>query len=84
MTNNVETNGTNNNEPQVLVYSVDAINRIISIIDRQLNVQGIAQIRAVSDILGILSNPYKQLGLQEIINLTEDKISEQAEGQATE
>lgn len=81
MANNVE---TNNNEPQVLVYPVEAINNIIGIIDRQLNVQGIAQIRAVSDILGILSNPYKQMGLQEIVNITENQNTEQAEEQVTE
>lgn len=83
MANNVNIE-TNNNEPQVLVYSMDAINNIIAIIDRQLNVQGIAQIRAVSDIIGILSNPYKQLGLQEIVSITENNKTEQTEEEHTD
>ena len=74
MTNN---NETMNTEPQALVYSMDAINSILSIIDRDLNVQGISQIRAVSNIVGILSNPYKQIGLQELIDKTDNKQEEQ-------
>ena len=74
MTNN---NETMNTEPQALVYSMDAINSILAIIDRDLNVQGISQIRAVSNIVGILSNPYKQIGLQELIDKTDNKQEEQ-------
>ena len=74
MTNN---NETMNTEPQALVYSMDAINSILWIIDRDLNVQGISQIRAVSNIVGILSNPYKQIGLQELIDKTDNKQEEQ-------
>lgn len=70
-------NETMNTEPQALVYSMDAINSILAIIDRDLNVQGISQIRAVSNIVGILSNPYKQIGLQELIDKTENKQEEQ-------
>lgn len=76
------TNEITKNETQALVYTMDAINSILAIIDRDLNVQGISQIRAVSNIVGILSNPYTQINLQEVTDKGEENKEDKGEENA--
>lgn len=56
-----------NQETQMVIYSVDSINEVIGIIDKNIVAQGVGQIRAIADILALLTNPYQQIGLSQLM-----------------
>ena len=65
-----------NPETKMLVYSADAINNILGIIDKTFSVSGINQIMSVSAIVNELTHPFKEMELKEFLtklNLTKLK-----------
>lgn len=54
-----------NSEKMMVVYSSDAINNILNIIDKTFTFNGINQIMAVSAIVNELTHPYKEMELKE-------------------
>lgn len=57
------------NDRQMVVYPVDVINELIGILDKNIVVQGVGQIRAMADVLGILTNPYKQISATQLASI---------------
>ena len=56
-----------NPETKMLVYSTDAINNVLNIIDKTFSVNGINQIMSVSAIVNELTHPFKEMELKDFL-----------------
>lgn len=64
MANTINNNNSNENIP-VVVYSTQAINSVLDIINT-LDLKGINQVMRISNIVNILTNPYKESTINDI------------------
>lgn len=64
MANTINNNNSKENIP-VVVYSTQAINSVLDIINT-LDLKGINQVMRISNIVNILTNPYKESTINDI------------------
>ena len=79
MANTINNNNGNENVP-VVVYSTQAINSVLDIINT-LDLKGINQVMGISNIVNILTNPYKESTINDITpnnaETTDDTITKE-------
>ena len=79
MANTINNNNGNENIP-VVVYSTQAINSVLDIINT-LDLKGINQVMGISNIVNILTNPYKESTINDItpnnVETTDDTITKE-------
>lgn len=79
MANTINNNNGNENIP-VVVYSTQAINSVLDIINT-LDLKGINQVMGISNIVNILTNPYKESTINDItpnnVETTDDAITKE-------
>ena len=79
MANTINNNKGNENIP-VVVYSTQAINSVLDIINT-LDLKGINQVMGISNIVNILTNPYKESTINDItpnnVETTDDTITKE-------
>ena len=71
-------------ETKLYAYSVNAINQVIDIIDKEIRPVGIESIRAISYLIDILTHPYSELTDTDLENMKNAPIFEADKAEVSE